>query len=123
MIPTSSPLSFCYFFNFQMELKVTEYHKLARKLKLIPLSAENACGHDFEIKSFECGSGSGVQQKTQIKVLPLMTVQLKEGLDTLSVQLQLSESVIKNISLFLELIKVFCFFRSCAVDAFEKADQ
>lgn len=52
-----------------MELKVAEYHKLARKLKLIPLSAENACGHDFDIKSFECGPGSGVQQKTQIKML------------------------------------------------------
>uniref|UniRef100_A0A3Q0R9T2 Kinetochore protein NDC80 n=1 Tax=Amphilophus citrinellus TaxID=61819 RepID=A0A3Q0R9T2_AMPCI len=35
------------------ELKLTEYHKLARKLKLIPISAENACGHDFEIRPFE----------------------------------------------------------------------
>ncbi|XP_043967122.1 kinetochore protein NDC80 homolog [Gambusia affinis] len=52
-----------------LELKVAEYHKLARKLKLIPMSAENACGHDFEIRSFECGTGSGVQQKTQIKML------------------------------------------------------
>ncbi|KAM4745074.1 kinetochore protein NDC80 homolog isoform 2-T2 [Anableps anableps] len=52
-----------------VELKVAEYHKLARKLKLIPLSAENACGHDFEIRSFECGPGSGVQQKTQLKML------------------------------------------------------
>lgn len=47
---------------------MAEYHKLARKLKLIPMSAENACGHDFEIRSFDCGTGSGVQQKTQIKV-------------------------------------------------------
>ncbi|MEQ2250642.1 hypothetical protein ILYODFUR_003037 [Ilyodon furcidens] len=52
-----------------VELKLTEYNKLARKLKLIPLSAENACGHDFEIRSFECGSGSGVQHKTQIQIL------------------------------------------------------
>ncbi|XP_014897726.1 kinetochore protein NDC80 homolog isoform X2 [Poecilia latipinna] len=52
-----------------LDLKVAEYHKLARKLKLIPMSAENACGHDFEIRSFECGTGSGVQQKTQIKML------------------------------------------------------
>ncbi|KAM7017660.1 kinetochore protein NDC80 homolog [Tautogolabrus adspersus] len=51
------------------ELKLTEYHKLARKLKLIPLSAENACGHDFEIRPFECGHGSMVQQKTQIQML------------------------------------------------------
>ncbi|KAG7490903.1 hypothetical protein JOB18_044267 [Solea senegalensis] len=51
------------------ELKVAEYHKLARKLKLIPLSAENACGHDFEIKPFECGPSSMVQRKTQIQIL------------------------------------------------------
>ncbi|XP_065113830.2 kinetochore protein NDC80 homolog [Paramisgurnus dabryanus] len=33
------------------ELKVTEFNKLGRKLKLIPQTAENACGHDFEIKA------------------------------------------------------------------------
>ncbi|KAM9857933.1 kinetochore protein NDC80 homolog [Aulostomus maculatus] len=50
------------------ELKITEYHKLARKLKLVPLSAENACGHDFEIRP--CfGSGGLVQHKTQIQML------------------------------------------------------
>ncbi|KAG9350183.1 hypothetical protein JZ751_026536 [Albula glossodonta] len=32
------------------EVKLGEYHKLARKLKLIPASAENACGWDFEVK-------------------------------------------------------------------------
>uniref|UniRef100_H3DED6 Kinetochore protein NDC80 n=1 Tax=Tetraodon nigroviridis TaxID=99883 RepID=H3DED6_TETNG len=46
------------------ELRLSEYHKLARKLKLIPLSAENACGHDFEIRPFECGSSNTVQHKT-----------------------------------------------------------
>lgn len=50
-------------------MKLAEYHKLARKLKLIPLSAENACGHDFEIRPYECGPGSMVQHKTQIQVL------------------------------------------------------
>lgn len=53
----------------KVELKLTEYHKLARKLKLIPLSAENACGHDFEIRPFEYGSGSMVQHKTQVQML------------------------------------------------------
>lgn len=48
---------------------MTEYHKLARKLKLIPQSAENACGHDFEIRSSECGPGSAVQHNVQIQVL------------------------------------------------------
>ncbi|XP_056888113.1 kinetochore protein NDC80 homolog [Takifugu flavidus] len=51
------------------ELRLSEYHKLARKLKLIPLSAENACGHDFEIRPFECGSNNTVQHKTQIQML------------------------------------------------------
>ncbi|XP_047446865.1 kinetochore protein NDC80 homolog [Mugil cephalus] len=51
------------------ELKLTEYHKLARKLKLMPPSAENACGHDFEIRAFECGTSSSVQHKTQIQML------------------------------------------------------
>jgi len=53
-----------------MELKEAEYHKVARKLKLIPLSAENAFGHDFDIKPFGCGSGNVVQHETQIKVPP-----------------------------------------------------
>ena len=62
---------FCpfYFLQSQAELKLAEYHKLARKLKLIPVSAENACGHDFEIRPFEYGPGSMVQHKTQIQVL------------------------------------------------------
>uniref|UniRef100_UPI0037E8B14C kinetochore protein NDC80 homolog n=1 Tax=Semicossyphus pulcher TaxID=241346 RepID=UPI0037E8B14C len=51
------------------ELKLAEYHKLARKLKLIPLSAENACGHDFEFRPFELGPGGMVQHKTQIQML------------------------------------------------------
>ncbi|XP_029366978.1 kinetochore protein NDC80 homolog isoform X1 [Echeneis naucrates] len=53
----------------KVELKVAEYHKLARKLKLIPLSAENACGHDFEIRPFDCGPNSNVQHKAQIQML------------------------------------------------------
>lgn len=51
------------------ELKLSEYHKLARKLKLIPLSAENACGHDFEMRPFEGAPGSMIQHKTQIQML------------------------------------------------------
>ncbi|XP_078106964.1 kinetochore protein NDC80 homolog [Sander vitreus] len=55
--------------NDKAELKVAEYHKLARKLKLIPLSAENAGGHDFEIRPCEYGPGSMVQHKTQRQML------------------------------------------------------
>lgn len=50
-------------------MKLAEYHKLARKLKLIPVSAENACGHDFEIRtSTEYGPSTMVQCRTQIQV-------------------------------------------------------
>ncbi|XP_042344333.1 kinetochore protein NDC80 homolog [Plectropomus leopardus] len=55
--------------NEKVELKVAEYHKLARKLKLMPLSAENSGGHDFEIRLFEYGPGSMVQHKTQRQML------------------------------------------------------
>lgn len=52
----------------KMELRLAEYHKLARKLKLIPSSAENACGHDFEIKPGDFTSGNMLQHKTQIQM-------------------------------------------------------
>lgn len=53
--------------SFQAELKVAEYNKLGRKLKLIPQSAENACGHDFEIRT-DNGATTITQYKTQIQV-------------------------------------------------------
>ncbi|XP_026178382.1 kinetochore protein NDC80 homolog [Mastacembelus armatus] len=53
----------------KVDLKIVDYQKLARKLKLIPMSAENACGHDFEIRVHECGPGSMVQHKTQTQMV------------------------------------------------------
>ncbi|KAM3867479.1 kinetochore protein NDC80 homolog [Diretmus argenteus] len=52
----------------KVELRLTEYHKLARKLKLLPVSAENACGHDFEIRTNDYGPSTMVQYKTQIQM-------------------------------------------------------
>ncbi|KAK3563767.1 hypothetical protein QTP86_034499, partial [Hemibagrus guttatus] len=50
------------------EVKLAEYHKLARILKLIPQSAENACGHDFEIRSVsDYGPITAAQIRTQIQ--------------------------------------------------------
>ncbi|XP_031429237.1 kinetochore protein NDC80 homolog [Clupea harengus] len=50
------------------EKELAEYHKLARKLKLIPHSAANACGHDFEIKSLcEYGTAAMTEYKAQIQ--------------------------------------------------------
>ncbi|KAI3372804.1 hypothetical protein L3Q82_023264, partial [Scortum barcoo] len=76
------------------ELKLAEYHKLARKLKLIPLSAENACGHDFEMRPFECGPGSMVQHKTQIQMLlrKLVSDVEEENSRLANVKLSLEES-------------------------------
>ncbi|EMP31058.1 Kinetochore protein NDC80 like protein [Chelonia mydas] len=56
----------------QIETQLAEYHKLARKLKLIPISAENSKGHDFEIKfNPEAGPNCLVKYRTHIHA-PLM---------------------------------------------------
>ncbi|XP_054671894.1 kinetochore protein NDC80 homolog isoform X2 [Grus americana] len=57
-----------------IEMQLAEYHKLARKLKLIPVSAENSKGHDFEIQfNPEAGPNCLVKYRTQIKA-PLMEI-------------------------------------------------
>ncbi|NXC43735.1 NDC80 protein, partial [Penelope pileata] len=57
-----------------IETQLAEYHKLARKLKLIPVSAENAKGHDFEIHfNPEAGPSCLVTYRSQIKA-PLMEI-------------------------------------------------
>lgn len=65
--PLSDPPALL-FLPLQEEAKLFEYHKLARKLQLIPLSAKNARGHDFEIRQFNCGSGSLLQHNTETQV-------------------------------------------------------
>lgn len=58
----------------QIETQLAEYHKLARKLKLIPISAENSKGHDFEIHfNPEAGPNCLVKYRTQIKVSKINT--------------------------------------------------
>ncbi|NXC90094.1 NDC80 protein, partial [Cercotrichas coryphoeus] len=57
-----------------IEKQLAEYHKLARKLKLIPVTAENSKGHNFEIWfNPEAGANCLVKYRTQIKV-PLMEI-------------------------------------------------
>ncbi|XP_061672333.1 kinetochore protein NDC80 homolog [Syngnathoides biaculeatus] len=65
------------------ELKLTEYHKLARKLKLIPMSAENACGHDFELKPFQCGPRN-IHTKSLTQHLKKLISDLEEDRSRLS---------------------------------------
>ncbi|NXF71684.1 NDC80 protein, partial [Sclerurus mexicanus] len=51
-----------------IEMQLAEYHKLARKLKLIPVSAENSKGCDFEIHfNPEEGPNCLVKYRNQIK--------------------------------------------------------
>lgn len=62
------------FSSEQIEMQLAEYHKLARKLKLIPVSAENSRGHDFEIQfNPEAGPNCLVKYRTQIKVSKVST--------------------------------------------------
>ncbi|NWU10945.1 NDC80 protein, partial [Cephalopterus ornatus] len=57
-----------------IEIQLAEYHKLARKLKLIPVSAENSKGHDFEIQfNPEEGPNCLAKYRAQIKA-PLMEI-------------------------------------------------
>ena len=41
----------CRFVWSQLEAACTEYHKMARMLQLIPVTAEHACGVDYELKA------------------------------------------------------------------------
>uniref|UniRef100_A0A8C0IWG7 Kinetochore protein NDC80 n=1 Tax=Chelonoidis abingdonii TaxID=106734 RepID=A0A8C0IWG7_CHEAB len=57
-----------------IEAQLDDYHKLARKLKLIPAGMENSRGHDFEIKfNPEDGPHSLAKYRQQINV-PLMQI-------------------------------------------------
>ncbi|MBN3296072.1 NDC80 protein, partial [Amia calva] len=87
-----------------VEAELAEYHRLARKLKLIPSSASNACGRDFEIKfSAECGLSKIGQNKTHIHI-PLMNMisEVEEELGRLTNhKLSLEETVEQvNCNLF-----------------------
>lgn len=69
-----SSMIFALFSSEQIEMQLAEYHKLARKLKLIPISAENSKGHDFEIQfNPEAGPNCLVKYRTQIKVSQVNT--------------------------------------------------
>ncbi|KTG02904.1 hypothetical protein cypCar_00025591 [Cyprinus carpio] len=80
--------------NEEAELKVAEYNKLGRKLKLIPQSAENACGHDFEIRT-DYSATTITQYKTQIQnPLKNMMVDVEDEYSRLTnVKLSLEETV------------------------------
>uniref|UniRef100_A0A4W4EXV4 Kinetochore protein NDC80 n=2 Tax=Electrophorus electricus TaxID=8005 RepID=A0A4W4EXV4_ELEEL len=78
------------------EVRLTEYHKLARMLKLIPQSAENACGHDFEIRTVsDYGPTTATQIRAQIQnPLKNMLLDVEEEFSSLAnMKLSLEETV------------------------------
>ncbi|XP_069616611.1 kinetochore protein NDC80 homolog [Ranitomeya imitator] len=59
-----------------VETQVAEFHKVARKLRLIPSSAENANGHDFQIECNLDGEQHGLnvcRNKISLPLLELLT--------------------------------------------------
>ncbi|KAG7492367.1 hypothetical protein MATL_G00013450 [Megalops atlanticus] len=84
----------------RVEAKLAEYHKLARKLKLIPASAENACGRDFEIKvSAEYGPSTIAQYKVQIQnPLRNMISEVDEELSKLANKKLSLEEVLEQVN-------------------------
>ncbi|XP_053311802.1 kinetochore protein NDC80 homolog [Spea bombifrons] len=57
-----------------VETQLTEFHKLARKVRLIPSTAENANGHDFQIHcNLDSEQGSLAQCRNKINV-PLVEI-------------------------------------------------
>ncbi|XP_075053550.1 kinetochore protein NDC80 homolog isoform X2 [Mixophyes fleayi] len=57
-----------------VETQVAEFHKVARKVRLIPSTAENANGHDFQIE-WNLDSGQGSLNRCRNKInLPLLEI-------------------------------------------------
>ncbi|KAJ1112537.1 hypothetical protein NDU88_000800, partial [Pleurodeles waltl] len=55
-----------------IEAQLIEYHKVARKLKLIPSSAENASGHNFQIEFHPNSDATCLTQYRTSIIAPLM---------------------------------------------------
>lgn len=88
----------------QIEMQLAEYHKLARKLKLIPVSAENSKGHDFEIQfNPEAGPNCLVKYRTQIKA-PLMEIinQTEEEITKATQRKMTLEDTLEQVNVMVE---------------------
>ncbi|XP_051788221.1 kinetochore protein NDC80 homolog [Erpetoichthys calabaricus] len=88
-----------------VESVLADYHSLARKLKLIPSLAENACGQDFEIKFTPESAFSQMNNyKTQIEIpLNNMISQMEEETSKqLHHKLSLEEAVEQMNSVLLD---------------------
>lgn len=87
-----------------IEMQLAEYHKLARKLKLIPVSAENSRGHNFEIQfNPEAGPNCLVKYRAQIKT-PLMKIinQTEEEISKATEQKLTLEDTLEQVNVMVE---------------------
>ncbi|XP_053853155.1 kinetochore protein NDC80 homolog [Vidua macroura] len=87
-----------------IEMQLAEYHKMARKLKLIPVSAENSKGRDFEIQfNPEAGPSCLVKYRTQIKA-PLMEIinETEEEIRKTTQQKMALEDALEQMNVMLE---------------------
>ncbi|XP_056410424.1 kinetochore protein NDC80 homolog [Hyla sarda] len=86
-----------------VETEVAEYHKLARKLRLIPSTAENANGYDFQIECNMDSTGSLNRCRNKIS-LPLLEVLTKtEGQVSAATNKKMeAEDMIEQLNLLIE---------------------
>ncbi|NXD20601.1 NDC80 protein, partial [Spelaeornis formosus] len=87
-----------------IEIQLAEYHKLARKLKLIPVSAENSKGYDFEIQfNPEAGPNCLVKYRAQIKA-PLMKIinETEEEISKATQRKMTLEDTLEQVNVMLE---------------------
>ncbi|NXY29208.1 NDC80 protein, partial [Pomatorhinus ruficollis] len=87
-----------------IEMQLAEYHKLARKLKLIPVRAENSKGHDFEIQfNPEAGPNCLVKYRNQIKT-PLMKIidETEEKISKATKEKMTLEDALEQVNVMLE---------------------
>ncbi|NXU42055.1 NDC80 protein, partial [Drymodes brunneopygia] len=87
-----------------IEMQLAEYHKLARKLKLIPVSAENSKGHNFEIQfNPEAGPSCLVKYRAQIKA-PLMEIinETEEEISKATQRKMALEDTLEQVNVMLE---------------------
>ncbi|XP_054147334.1 kinetochore protein NDC80 homolog [Melozone crissalis] len=88
-----------------IEKQLAEYHKLARKLKLIPVSAENSKGHDFTMhfNPDDLGPNFLVKYRTQI-MAPLMEIinETEEEISKATQQKFTLEDTLEQVNVMLE---------------------
>ncbi|XP_072460425.1 kinetochore protein NDC80 homolog [Notamacropus eugenii] len=90
-----------------IETQLEEYHKLARKLKLIPKTAENSKGYDFEVKfNPELGTNCLVKYRTQVYI-PLKEVlnQYEERISSVQHKKMGSEETLEQVNTMVREVK------------------